>query len=555
MQLFDGRSDHAFVLLGPAKDALLASGWLQKQSLLAHNAEFEIGFLAAAGVVPEQPVDCTMHMAMLVYGPAVRSLAAAAERVLGEAPPKTSGASFWDVERPEELRPGQSAYAACDAVLTWAIGDDLRPRIMRGRLRDAYLLRRDALPAVAGLRARGWKLDVAGHNQRIAKCEEELGVLNDSYPDLDGGRTAPSTPREKRELIKRVVPPGQLAAWSLTEITRELSTTRAALKRLADDPRVAAVLEISFRKTLIKSQFGKGLPRFVNPATGRLNSGYICDGAVTGRFTCKQPNIQQIPKEQRAPGIRRSFVAKPGCQLIVGDWSMIELRIFAELSGCAPMRAAFAAGRDLHRETASAISGVPYDQVSKAQRDRAKPFNFGAIFGMGPATLVEYAFDLYEIVISENEAAQALDLFFRKFPGARQWMNWHAERCQQRGFVEVVSGRRIAASWIGGAFDYTQTCNFPVQGGAAEVTLRTIKLADDRLSGTLVGIVHDELVHEVPENLAEEATQVLGGTMVEGFVHFFPDAPVTGLVTAGIGANWQEAKDDAERRSSVEPQL
>ena len=293
------------------------------------------------------------------------------------------------------------------------------------------------------------------------------------------------------------------------------------------------------------STFGPKLAEFINPITGRIHASYNIAGAKSGRFTSSRPNLQQLPST-KAPDFRKAIVAAPGHVLVGGDWSQIELRAAAWISGDPNLTAVFREGRDLHDETAAAISGVPVDQVSKAQRAAAKAVNFGSIYGIGPRSLAENAFDAYGIEMAEQEARGALERFFQRYPVLQRWMRQHADMCQARGYVEIGMGRVVEAKWEeGGKLTFQQCCNLPVQGAAADAMLRVIALVFKRLRGIrggLVASVHDELLLEVHEDDAEKAQQILGETMIEAFEATFPGAPTQKLVDLHIGRTWKDVK-------------
>jgi DNA polymerase-1 len=206
----------------------------------------------------------------------------------------------------------------------------------------------------------------------------------------------------------------------------------------------------------------------------------------------------------------------------------------------------FADGRDLHTEMAARITGVPLDQVTKEQRDAAKAVNFGSIYGISARSLAENVYADYGVSMTEASAQAALDAFFRTYPTLRQWMFWHYDLCRTRGYVEIGCGRVVEAAWEhAGHFRFTQTCNLPVQGLAADCMLRALPLVHQRLKGLDAGLcatVHDELLVEAAEADSDSARQILEQTMVEAFELTFPGAPTTGVVKVKTGLNWAEAK-------------
>ena len=276
--------------------------------------------------------------------------------------------------------------------------------------------------------------------------------------------------------------------------------------------------------------FGRKLLAALNPVTNRVHADFMTAGAKSGRLTCSDPNLQQLPQDAR-----HAIVAPPGKVLVVADYSQIELRVIAELADELVMRQAFQDGADLHRLTAAAVAGVPLEAVTAEQRTGAKAINFGAIYGQGSKGLVATAWSNYRIDLPLAEADRARTAFFGRYPALRPWQHRMADASQATGVVRTVLGRPLRAEWEhGGRIRYTTACNYPVQGSAADVML----LAMARAPAGLVLQVHDELVLECAEDEADSAAGQLMEAMVSAFAEMFPAAPVNGLVDLRIGKSW-----------------
>ena len=324
--------------------------------------------------------------------------------------------------------------------------------------------------------------------------------------------------------------------------TKAPSTDEDVLEQLAlDYPLPRKILDWRSAAKL-KNTYTDKLPRMVDPATGRVHTTFAQDVAVTGRLTSSNPNLQNIPvRTAEGRRIRSAFIAPPGHVLVSADYSQIELRIMAHLSGDARLLEAFARGEDVHRSTAAEIFGVTPLEVSPDQRRAAKVINFGLIYGMS-------AFGLARELGLERGAAQAyMDRYFARYPGVARFMEETRRIAHEKGYVETLFGRRLPVPDINsGSAGRRQAAeraaiNAPMQGTAADlIKLAMIKvqrwLDDNRMSSKLILQVHDELVLEVPDNelaaVRAELPRLMGGVA---------QLAVPLPVDVGAGLNWQEA--------------
>ena len=552
LQMYAG-GEQCFVLRGAALQTALRSHWLRRQRLAIHNAVFETAFIQhtanyclPTGRGPRGRVECTMQGAGLLLGAehsamGGRSLANAAKRLFGITVPKELQTSDWAAPR---LSPGQLAYAASDAILAWRLWPRLARDLARKGRGDAYELQRRAIPAVADMQLRGLLLDRDEHRRQTTEWAADLTAARHEYHSLTG-KPPPSKPAEVRSWLAAVLPADRLQGWPRTA-TGELSIAGGYLKRLVDIDSAKPVLDILAKEKLLQN-FGPQLAGFINPATGRVHCDYNLAASKAGRFSASSPNLQQLPNT-RAPGFKRAVVAAPGNVLVGCDWSQVEMRAAAWISGDRALTRVYAEGRDLHRESAAKIAGVGVDAVTPAQRQAAKPVNFGAIYGIGPASLAANAFADYGIDLPLADARRALDRFFSTYHGLDQWRHDHANLCQRRGYIVIGAGRVVEARWEpGGKLSFPQCCNLPVQGICADGMLRAITMTHARLKrsgirGGLVACVHDELLLEVAEADAEPARAILEEAMFEAFAVTFPGAPTLDVAKAAIGATWGAVK-------------
>jgi DNA polymerase-1 len=292
----------------------------------------------------------------------------------------------------------------------------------------------------------------------------------------------------------------------------------------------------------LKSTYTDTLPLQINPQTGRVHTSYHQAVAATGRLSSSDPNLQNIPiRTEEGRRIRRAFVASPGCRLVAADYSQIELRIMAHLSGDGGLISAFARGEDIHRATAAEVFGLKPAEVGDDQRRAAKAINFGLIYGMSAFGLAR------QLGIERSAAQQYVDLYFSRYPGVRAYMDRIRTEARERGYVETIFGRRLYLPDINSRnlqrrqYAERTAINAPMQGSAADIVKRAMIAVDAWLQdggprAQLVMQVHDELVLEVAEN-AVDAVCVRVRDLMSGAATL----AVPLLVDLGVGANWDEA--------------
>ena len=323
------------------------------------------------------------------------------------------------------------------------------------------------------------------------------------------------------------------------------STDYEVLEQLAGMGHEVPRLLIEYRElSKLKSTYVDSLPLNINPDTGRIHTSFNQTGAATGRLSSSDPNLQNIPiRTPRGEEIRRAFIASPGSVLLTADYSQIELRLLAHLSGDPLLVEAFERGGDIHRQTAAVIFGVPDDQVTSEMRSRAKTINFGTIYGQGPFALARM------LSITQDEAKRFIAEYFQRFAGVRTWLDRTVAEARKRGYTETIFKRRRYIPELKDknfnmrAFGERTATNSPLQGSAADlIKVAMIRiaagLAEGKLGTRMLLQVHDELVFEVPED-EREAASVLVKREMEGAARL----RVPLVVSIGTGPNWVEAKD------------
>ena len=530
--------------------------------LCAHNAQFDVGFLMGRGVWPRERVYCTSVLAKLVlagdhrtYGLFRRTgLADAAKHFLGVTLDKTQQTSRWSTPN---LTPAQWEYAAADVLVLPRLLHALTARVEDARAERAAALECDCVPALAWMQVAGlpfdpgrWQIPYKVACTRMEELFRQIRTrwLTDEVLVRRGkaGTDTRPDPRAGGQLRiggayddagqRLLGSPAQLLAW-LQDLTG-LPLVDTADDTLANLPHgVGAVLRDYRMYDQIRKSFGATWGRTRKPSEdgdrpepyrlGRLFPSFWQYGAETGRMSCSYPNLQQVPNAKKHPlgrQFREAFRAPPGRELVVADFSQIELRIAADISGDERMIQVYQDGGDIHAETARAILGV--EEPTKAQRDIAKPVNFGLLYGAGAETLRRYARSQYGIDLGDHAAAFR-EAWLANYPGIHKWhrdTSYRLDRVRSAGITTrtlIGRPRKCVTS-------YTAALNTPVQGtGADIVKLALAHLFRDRDHAPvpaalhhadngwmLVGVVHDEIILEVPEGSGPAMADWLRGKMV-----------------------------------------
>jgi DNA polymerase-1 len=320
------------------------------------------------------------------------------------------------------------------------------------------------------------------------------------------------------------------------------STAEDVLEQLAESYDLPRLILEYRGLTKLKSTYTDKLPGDIDPRTQRIHTSYHQAVAATGRLSSSDPNLQNIPiRTAEGRRIRQAFVAPPGYTLLAADYSQIELRIMAHLSGDEGLLAAFAADQDVHRATAAEVFGLPLETVTAEQRRSAKAINFGLIYGMSAFGLAK------QLGIERGQAQAYVDRYFERYPGVRRYMDETRASARRLGFVSTVFGRRLYLPEINARnnqlrqYAERSAINAPMQGTAADIIKRAMIgvaawLKAEEPGARLIMQVHDELVIEVPDG---RATSVGDGVtrIMEGAAQL----RVPLRVDRGVGANWDEA--------------
>jgi DNA polymerase-1 len=431
-------------------------------------------------------------------------------------------------------------YAAEDADCALAVHDALYPRIAaEEKLRRVYEeIEMPVMAVLLRMERNGVLLDGAKLDAQSHELGKEMLALEQKAHEAAGQPFNLNSPKQIQEIlfekqklpVRKKTPSGQP------------STDEDVLAELALDYPLPKLLLEYRALAKLKSTYTDKLPKMVHPVTRRVHTTYSQAVAVTGRLASNDPNLQNIPiRTPQGRRIREAFVAPPGCRIMSADYSQIELRIMAHLSGDAGLRHAFAHGHDVHRATAAEVFGRALEEVTADERRTAKVINFGLIYGMS-------AFGLAQNLGIERTTAQAyIDSYFSRYPGVKRYMDETREKARTDGYVETVFGRRLRLPEIRSSNPQRRQAaeraaiNAPMQGTAADL----IKLAMIAVQGwldaealrtKLIMQVHDELVLEVPQEELAEAREKLRELM-QNVARL--DVPL--IVDVGVGANWDEA--------------
>jgi len=495
------------------------------------NAKFDLQFLMALSIHPK-PLFDTMLAGRLLYLPGMprrANLQTLVETYLGETLDKTWQTSDFRTELTEE----QIAYAARDAQVLLGLWQAMVPRLREAGLAQVAEIEFSCARAVAQMEYHGICLDLDAWQDLLVRTERARDDALEGLYAYTGRPMAQTTLWGQDQSLGLNLDSNVVALALLNRNGIPVTATaKGDLYPYRHHPLVQAFGEYR-RATKALSSFLYPIPAMVHPVTGRLHPQYGQISAFTGRMSCGNPNIQQIPRDR---AFRACFTAPPGRRLVIADYSQIELRVAAQVSRDSRMLAAYSAGEDLHRLTASLLLHKAPDAVNKQDRQAAKAVNFGLIFGMGAAGLAQYAAQSYGAPMTQEEAERFRSRFFQAYEGIAAWHGRLKAHPPREG--RTLTGRRFA---YGTSPSLPELSNSPVQGTAADILKKALGLLADRLaqsSAWIVGTVHDEILLECPEAEAEETAALLSRTMAEAADVVLPDVP--GEVEAVVCGTWAD---------------
>ncbi len=521
--------------------ALLADAAIGK---VAQNAKFDLLVLRRAGVEVRGLVFDTM-LASYVLDPGRRShgLDQLAFEYLGHT--MTSYEQLVGKGKhqlPFDVVPVDAArdYSCEDADVTWRLMEQMVPLLEAHGMRALFdTIEVPLVSVLADMEWEGVAIDLAWFASLKARFQRERERVEQEIYDAAGETfNINSNPQLRTVLFEKLGLPIK------KKTATGPSTDASVLQELADEGHALPSLLMEYREIFkLEGTYVDALPRLVHPRDGRLHTSYNQTVAATGRLSSSDPNLQNIPiRRELGRDIRRGFVPRPGWKLLAADYSQIELRLLAHLSGDPAFVSAFAAGGDIHKQTAAVIFGVDVADVTSEMRARAKTINFATIYGQGPFALAR------QLKITQAEAKEFIATYFERFAGVKAFLDGCVATAREQGYVETIFKRRRYVPELKErnfnirAFGERVAANAPIQGSAADLIkiamLRVHRmLATQQLQSRMLLQVHDELVFETPpdelpavEALVREAMQDAASLHV----------PL--VVDVGIGDNWLDAK-------------
>lgn len=432
-------------------------------------------------------------------------------------------------------------YASEDADITLQLKDVFEPQLFEAGLLDLFNeIEIPLIPVLASMESEGVNLDSEALNSFSVELGEEIAKLNEQIQEMAGAQFNVSSPKQLGDILFQHM---KIVDKAKKTKSGQYSTGEDVLAKLEQKHPIIRLI-LDYRSlTKLKSTYVDALPLLVNPRTHRIHTSYNQTVAATGRLSSTNPNLQNIPiRTEKGREIRKAFVPRSKEYILfAADYSQIELRIIASLSGDKAMIKAFEDGIDIHTATASKVYNVPIEEVSKDMRRNAKGVNFGIIYGISAFGLAE------NIGVSRSEAAEIIANYFSNYPSIKTYMDQTIQFAKEKGYVETIKGRRRylkdinSANGIVRGFAERNAINAPIQGSSADmikVAMINIfrQMQEKNMRSKMILQVHDELVFDAHRDEVDELK-----TMVEKEMREAVALNVPIVVDMNIGENWLEA--------------
>lgn len=434
----------------------------------------------------------------------------------------------------------QTDYAAEDADVTFQLYELFAPQLKKENLEDLFFsIEMPLMEVLAKMELEGISLDEKWLAQESIDLENDLRQLESKIFEISGEEFNMNSPKQLGEILFEKM---QLDPKAKKTKTGQYATSEDVLQKLSSKHEIIKhILEYRTYQKL-KSTYVDALPSQIEKTDNRVHTNFSQTTAATGRLASVNPNLQNIPiRTLRGQQIRGAFVSAEGKKIISADYSQIELRLIAEISGEDNMIKAFQNGEDIHASTAAKLFNIPLEEVSKTQRSQAKTVNFGIIYGQGAFALAE------QTGLSRTEAKQMIEAYFETYPKLKEYMAEQVRKAREVGYVETLLGRKRhlkdinSNNFVVRGHAERNAVNAPVQGSAADVVKMAMikiqkELEKEKLQTKMLLQVHDELIFEAPIDEVEVAKNIIKMEMENAF-----ETQVPLLVEVGVGNNWLEA--------------
>ncbi len=545
-----GHAEGQQLPIATVRSALKAIFADESKPKVAHNAKFDLAVLHEAGLPIRGLTYDTMLGAFLIEPGGhigLKKLAASQLSLEMTEISELIGTGKKQISMDQVAIEDAAPYAAADADVTLRLLKLQEPQLKELGLRQLLdTIDMPLVPVLLDMELAGVKIDAQFLGDMSVRLDKRLKEIEAQVYEMVGRPFNLNSPAQLGEVLftqLQLTAPGE----------RKTSTGKVSVAADVLDsmkglhPVIDLILE-QRQLSKLKGTYLDALPKLINPKTGRVHTSFNQTGAVSGRIASQDPNLQNIPiRSELGREVRRAFIVEPGNVLIAADYSQVELRIAAHIANDPGLRAAFAAGQDIHRATAATVLNLPVDQVTSDQRSFAKRVNFGLLYGMGTQSLAQQA------GISMKEAQKFVEAYFAGFPSIRKYIDDTKRHAKEDGYVETLLGRRRyfpilrtetrdARTNVMQRSAEREAINHPIQGTAADIIKIAMinihrELAARQLKARLILQVHDELILEAPQAEAAEVEQLLKELM-EGAYPLDPPLKVE----VGVGQNWDEVK-------------
>ncbi|MBT0549625.1 DNA polymerase I [Riemerella anatipestifer] len=436
--------------------------------------------------------------------------------------------------------PTQTQYAAEDADITFQLYEIFSPQLKKEEVEEVfYKIEMPLVKVLAKMELAGVALDKEWLKDESISLEQDLKILEGQIFEQAGEEFNINSPKQLGDILFEKL---KLDPKAKKTKTGQYSTSEDVLQKLSHKHEIIKLILEYRQLQKLKSTYVDALPNQISPIDGRVHTSFAQTVAATGRLASNNPNLQNIPiRTERGQQVRGAFVASKGAKIVSADYSQIELRLIAEISGEETMIKAFQEGQDIHASTASKLFDVPLSEVSKTQRSQAKTVNFGIIYGQSAFALAD------QTGLSRTDAKQLIDSYYETYPKLKAFMIEQVQMARKKGYVETIMGRKRhlkdinSNNFVVRGHAERNAVNAPIQGSAADIIkLAMIKIDSEikaqGLKTKMLLQVHDELVFEVPNEEIEVATTLIKQEMETAY-----STKVPLLTEVGVGDNWLEA--------------